>query len=90
MKLAEVFTEKNPEKSLEYLKRAKNCADELNEPFYIAAANSALGDFYYDKKDFKNALMHYENAKKLAANNLTKDSIAKIELRIENIKKGSK
>lgn len=87
MKLAEVFTKKNPEKSLEYLKRAKNCADELNEPFYIAAANSALGDFYYDKKDFKNALMHYENAKKLAANNLTKDSIAKIELRIENIKK---
>ena len=87
MKLAEVYSLKNPEKSLDCLKRAKTCAIELNEPFYIASCESALGDFYYNTKNYQNALIHYEEAKKQSANNLTKDNIAKIDIRIENIKK---
>ena len=35
MKLAEILTVRNPQKALEYFKRAKSCALELNEPFYI-------------------------------------------------------
>lgn len=85
MRLAEVNLFKNPEKTLECLNRANVCALELNEPFYIASSELALADFYYNKKDFNKSLKHYGNAKKLAANNLTRDNIAKIEIRLREI-----
>ena len=87
MKLAEINAFRNSEKSLEYLKKAKACAVELNEPFYITSADVALGDYYYNKKDYTNALKHYRNAHSLALNNFTKDNITKIEMRINDIKK---
>lgn len=87
MKLAEINSYKAPEKSLEYLKKAKACAVELNETFYIASSDVALGDFYYKRKDYKNALSYYNSAHKLALNNFTKDNIMKIELRINDIQK---
>ena len=87
MKLAEISVNKTPEKSLQYLKKAKASAEELNEPFYLASADVALGDFYYNKKDYINALKHYKNAYKLSVNNLTKENCAKIELRINDINK---
>ena len=85
MKLSEMISDKN--KSLAYLKRAKNCAIELNEPFYIASSDLALGDFYYNQKDYAVALKYYDKAKSLAQNNFTKDNIVKIEQRINDIKK---
>lgn len=85
MKLSEMLTDKN--KSLAYLKRAKNCAIELNEPFYIASSDLALGDFYFNQKDYAVALKYYDKAKSLAQNNFTKDNIVKIEQRINDIKK---
>ena len=85
MKLSELILDKN--KSLAYLKRARNCATELNEPFYIASSDLALGDFYYNQKDYAVALKYYDKAKSLAQNNFTKDNIVKIEQRINDIKK---
>ena len=85
MKLSEMISDKN--KSLAYLKRAKNCAIELNEPFYIASSDLALGDFYYNQNDYAVALKYYDKAKSLAQNNFTKDNIVKIEQRINDIKK---
>lgn len=85
MKLSEMISDKN--KSFAYLKRAKNCATELNEPFYIASSDLALGDFYYNQKDYAVALKYYDKAKSLAQNNFTKDNIVKIEQRINDIKK---
>ena len=87
MKLAEIFTIKAPTKALNYLKRAKICATELNEAFYIASSNVALGDFYYNQKDYTNALTYYNLAKKLATDNFTKENIEKINMRINDIKK---
>lgn len=87
MKLAEINTTKNPEKALEFMKRAKNCAIELNEPFYIASTDVALGDFYYNIRDYANALKHYKQAYSLASDNFTKDNIEKIKIRINDIKK---
>ena len=52
MKLAEINSLRNPDKSYEYLKKAKACAIELNEPFYITSSDVALGDYYYNKKDY--------------------------------------
>ena len=86
MKLAEILTVRNPQKALDYLKRAKACAVELNEPFYIASSNVALGDFYFNKKDFEQALRNYIIAHKMSINNFTRDNILKIEMRINDLK----
>ena len=51
MKLAEI----NKGKTLEYLMRAKKCAQELNEQFYITSADIALGDYYGKQRDYKTA-----------------------------------
>ena len=87
MKLAQINSFRMPQKSLEYLKKAKACALELNETFYIASSDVALGDYYYNQKDYKNALNYYKNAHKLALNNFTHDNINKIEVRINDIQK---
>lgn len=83
MKLAEI----NKEKSLEYLERAKKCAQELNEPFYIVSVDIALGDFYYKQKNYKNALVYYEQAQKIAQGDFNKENAEKIQIRINDIKK---
>lgn len=88
MKLAKIHsTLNNNDKALQYLKKAKKCAEELNETFYIASSDVAIGDYYFKLRDYKNALSYYKNAHKLAINNFKKDNIAKIELRINDIKK---
>lgn len=88
MKLAKIHsTLNNNEKALQYLKKAKKCAEELNETFYIASSDVAIGDYYFKLRDYKNALLYYKNAHELAINNFTRDNIAKIELRINDIKK---
>ena len=87
MKLAEISAGKNPNKALVYLRRAKDCAVELNEAFYLASSDVALGDFFYNQKDYTNALKHYKLAQTLAKDNFTKDNIEKIETRINDIKK---
>lgn len=83
MKLAEI----NKGNSLEYLFRAKKCAEELNELFYITSVNIAIGDFYYNKKEYKNALESYKKAQKTAQNEFDNDNMKKIEMRINSIKK---
>ena len=88
MKLARIHSTLNKnEKALQYLKKAKKCAEELNETFYIASSDVAIGDYYFKLRDYKNALLYYKNAHELAINNFTRDNIAKIELRINDIKK---
>ncbi len=86
MKLAEIISEKDTNKTLNYLKKAKSCALELNETFYIASTDLAIGDFHYSQKDFTKALQYYINAYKLAENNFTKENISKIKLRINELK----
>ena len=80
MKLAEI----SKGKTLEYLMRAKKCAQELNEQFYITSVEIAMGDYYNRQKDYKNALQCYENALQTAENDFNKE---KIQTRINDIKK---
>lgn len=86
MKLFEILSFKSPDKAFEYLKKARACAEELNETFYIASADLAFGDFYYNRKEFELSLQNYINAYKLAVNNFTKENIAKIKMRISDLK----
>ncbi|MDR1168785.1 MAG: hypothetical protein LBK53_07880 [Heliobacteriaceae bacterium] len=85
MKLAEIHAGKSPEKTLEYYQEAKECAVKLNEPFYIASADIALGDFYYNRSDDENALKFYTSAYNTAKNGFSQDNIEKIEMRIKDI-----
>ena len=86
MKLFEILSGKSPEKALNYLKKAKACAIDLNEAFYIASVDVAFGDFYYNRREFNLSLENYVNAYKLAQNNFTKENIAKIKMRISDLK----
>lgn len=86
MKLAELYTVKAPEKTIKYFEKAKICAKELGENFYIASTAIAIGDFYYNKNENEKALENYFNAQIVAKDNFSKDNIDKIELRINDIK----
>ncbi len=86
LKLAEIFAVDNPEKALEYYKKALDYANYLNEPFYIISTATALGDFYSDRKEYSLALDYYEQAYNNAKNGIYTDNADKIKIRIEDIK----
>lgn len=85
-KLAQIYQRKSPETSLEYLQKAKECAQLLNDIFLMASSALAIGDFYYDSKDNEKALREYLWAYDLVKNDFSKDNIAKIQMRINDIK----
>ena len=86
MKLAELYTVKDAEKAVKYFEKAKVCAKELGEKFYIASTALAIGDFYYNRNENEKALENYLQAQDVAKDNFSKDNIEKIALRIEDIK----
>ena len=85
-KLAQVMQRKLPDKALYYFKKAKECAENLNDIFYMASSLLAFGDFYYSQKKDELALNEYFTALDLVKNDFSKDNIGKIELRINDIK----
>lgn len=86
MKLAELYLSNDEEKTLNYYKKAKSCAFELNEPFYIASCDIAMGDFYFNRKDDEMAIKSYLSAYNVAKTNFSKDNIEKIQIRLNEIK----
>ncbi len=86
LKLGSLFRKKDFEKSVHYYKKAVDAAVELNEPFYIASSNLALGDYYFNKKYIDQALDCYLKSLEIAQKYFKKDNIAKVELRINDIK----
>ena len=86
MKLAEIYAAKSPEKAIEYYNQALNYANMLNEPFYIISTSTALGDFYYNRKDDALALKNYKHAYNFANEGIYKENAQKILQRIEDIK----
>lgn len=85
-KLASLLQKREPENALEYFYTALDCAKLTKDVFYIVSASLAFGDFEYDKKENEIALKHYIYALDLATNNLSKDNINKINIRINDIK----
>lgn len=83
MKLAEI----SKDKALDYLQRARTYATELGENFYIVLSDISIGDYYYNKKMYSDALKFYREAKKIAKNDADNENIRKIEQRIDDIKK---
>lgn len=85
-KLAQVMQRKLPDKAIYYFKKAKECAEKLNDSFYMASSLLAIGDFYYSQKQDTLALEEYFIAFDLVRNDFSKDNVNKIEMRINDIK----
>lgn len=85
-KLAQMAQKNYPDKAIEYLNKAKECANKLNDTFYMASASLATGDFYYSQKRNEDALKEYFTAFKIAKNDFSKDNLNKIQMRIDDIK----
>lgn len=86
MKLAEIYSSKDPLKAIEYYENALRYAKTLNEPFYIISTSTALGDFYFNRKENEHALKNYKHAYNYAKNGIYKENVTKILQRIEDIK----
>ena len=85
-KLAQTEKKVSKEKTIEYLNKAKECAEKLNDTFYMASATLATGDYYYSQKDNEQALLEYLKAFEIAKNNFSRDNLSKIQMRIDDIK----
>ena len=85
-KLAQMAQKNYPDKAIEYLNKAKECANKLNDTFYMASAALATGDFYYSQKKNEDALKEYFFAYRIAQNDFSKDNLNKIQMRIDDIK----
>lgn len=85
-KLAQMSQKSYPEKAIEFLNQAKECALKLQDIFYITSATLAIGDFYYSQKKNEEALIEYFNAYEIAKNDFSKDNLNKIQMRINDIK----
>ena len=85
-KLAQIAQKNEPQKAVEYINQAKECAAKLNDTFYMASAALAAGDFYYSQKQNEDALREYFGAYDIAQNNFSRDNLSKIQMRIDDIK----
>ena len=85
--LAKICMQNNHEQAGSYLIEAKQCAEFINEDYYILEATIALGDYYYDQINMKKkALIEYLSARKIAQNFGNIVDIDKIEERINDMK----
>lgn len=86
MKLAEIYSARNPEKAVEYYNNALVQANALKETFYIISTTTALGDFYFNRRENELALKNYKIAYNAAKDGIYKDNTENILARIEDIK----
>ena len=85
--LAKICIKESSKKALDYLLEAQRSAEFINEEFYILESTIALGDYYYNRRDYyKEGLKEYFKAKKLAMNSDTDIDINKIDRRINDMK----
>lgn len=84
-KLSE-FYENEQNKKIDCLLKAFSAAKNLDNKFYAYSTGVKIADFYNFQKDFKNALKMYFETKKIATVMQKKDSIDKIQEKINNIK----
>lgn len=85
--LAKICKKINPKKVLDFLLEAKQCAEFINEDFYILESSLALGDYYYnDLGKIDQALIEYFKARKIAESLGDFIDLKKIENRINDMK----
>lgn len=85
-KLASLLQRKSPEEAIPYFNAALQNARKTRDVFYIISATLALGDFHYDRRKDEVALKYFLKALDLAQDNLSKDNVSKIEVRLNDLK----
>ncbi|MCM1339432.1 MAG: tetratricopeptide repeat protein [Muribaculaceae bacterium] len=85
--LAEIYSAFNDSNQLEYLNKALEYAQKLNETFYIANASLELADYYFLRKNYENAYKYSIQAYNVAQSSFTKDNLNKITSRLDDIKR---
>ncbi|MBR1460549.1 tetratricopeptide repeat protein, partial [bacterium] len=85
--LAEIYSGKDPQQSLKYLKEAYVFAQKLKEPYYIADITYEIGNYYLLRKDFNEALNYMEKALEVARESLSKEDVSRITSKTDYIKK---
>ncbi len=85
--LSEIYSSKDSEKSLEYLKTALNYAKELNEPYYMTDTTSEIGNFYLLRNDFDNAYKYFLECCNIAKTSFSKENTEIFTSKLEYLKK---
>ena len=85
--LAKISVLEKDKRALNYLIESQQCAEFINEDFYILESTVALGDFYYNNISLnKKALNEYFKARKIALTLGSSVDISKINQRINDMK----
>lgn len=85
-KLASILRIRNSQEALEYLKIALESAVFLNDSFYTASANLALGDFFYDALNNEMAIKHYVQTLREVENEPDRENFNKVQKRLKDVK----
>ena len=85
--LSEIYSSKDSEKSLEYLKTALTYAKELNEPYYMTDTTSEIGNFYLLRNDFDNAYKYFLECCNIAGASFSKENTDIFTSKLDYLKK---
>lgn len=84
--LAKIYTKIDTIEARNYYEQALNTAKKLNDNFKIALVYFESGEFFYDREDDEHALNNFLKAKAALNNNPKDENVARINLRIKDIK----
>lgn len=86
LKLAAIYKKTSPQRVLDEILKAVDCAENMNDNFYSARAIIELGDWFYDKRQDSKALEAYLKAKEILKDEISDENEQKINIRINDIK----
>ena len=86
VKLAEIYKTVNQTETINFYKRAIEAAKILKDVFYIISSSLLLGDFYFEKMKYEQALKYYDYAYHYAQDKTSKENIERIKIRLNDIK----
>lgn len=84
--LAKLYINIDEVNSINYYKQALSSAQKLNDKFKEALVYFEIGEYNYDKQEDEKALINFLNAKYALKNNPYDENMARINLRIQDIK----
>ncbi len=84
--LAKIYAKIDTMTAIGYFKQALDSAEKLKDDFKVALIYFEAGEFYYDKENDQKALESFLVARKVLNNNTKDENVARIDMRIKDIK----
>ena len=85
-KIAKIYERENNDLAKKYYEKGLEFAKMMNDNYIIACAVIDLGDYYYRQKQDMKALKIYISARKILANQITKENEMAIKDRINDLR----